>query len=283
MKILVTGAKGMLGHAVKKAFAKDSIIESDIGTIDVRFWSDAKVILKTSPDMIIHLAAETDLNLCESDPHLAYMHNTVGTANMTEVARKLNIPIMYISTSTVFDGNQKTPYTEEDEPNPINHYARSKYYGEMYLRTWHKHWTIRTGWLFGGGKHDHKFVKKMFIKLNTDHEVYMLEGVYGCPTYTKDLAEMMSSFLAPLIPYGTYHCVNEYIKTPTRYDVVTHMMEEMNKHDVIIKPIRKDERKNFIKYPIPDFEVIENKRLNTMNIYMRHWKEALTEYMQEEL
>ena len=82
------------------------------------------------PGLVFHLAAETDLEICEANPDHAYLTNTLGTQNMCLAARRIGATLIYISTAGVFDGEKKTPYIEFDAPNPLNIYGKSKLEGE---------------------------------------------------------------------------------------------------------------------------------------------------------
>jgi len=140
MKILITGSAGMLGSALcptlaqsgHKVFATDLIPENDnIQLLDVRVHKQvAEAVGKIKPDMVMHLAAETDVDKCEIEPDHAFLTNTIGTQNVALVCQEQDIPMVYISTLGVFYGDKIEPYTEFDLPNPINVYGQSKLEGK---------------------------------------------------------------------------------------------------------------------------------------------------------
>ena len=280
MKILVTGANGMLGSDIRKTFKNDSAIYTDKFELDVA--DNDNVIeyltkLDGIPDYILHLAAETDLEYCEKSPAYAYYNNTIGTINMVHLAEILKIPIVYISTAGVFLGEKKY-YIEDDEPNPINHYGRSKYYGELAVRQYLKHYIFRISWAMGGGPElDKKFVNKV-IKLirGGAREIYGIKDVYGSPTYTKDVAQTIKSCLSEKIPFGTYHTPG--IGRASRLDVAQAIVNILD-FDVEVIPTTSA---HFAK----DFPCIraQNEVLLSTKKYpsrMRPWMDSLKEYLEE--
>jgi dTDP-4-dehydrorhamnose reductase len=122
---------------------------------------------KREIDAIILLGAETDHEYCDENPSNCYFINTIGAGNMTRLARKLEVPIVYVSAGSVFDGTKNAPYENWDKPNPINHYNTSKWFGEMLVRDYERHYILRAGWMFGGGPNiDKKFVRKVIEKID---------------------------------------------------------------------------------------------------------------------
>ncbi|MFH1317779.1 MAG: sugar nucleotide-binding protein, partial [Candidatus Omnitrophota bacterium] len=196
MKILVTGGKGMLGNAIKDAFIAHELILTGSIELDVRNIKQVMAYANKKPDLIIHAAAETDHVAAEFDPVACYMSNFTGTQNMVELAKWLSIPIVYISTCGIFDGTKEF-YTENDVPTPLNHYGRSKYYGELAVRAYHKHYIFRCGWGMGGGPGiDKKFINKIFQLIKSGQkEIFGICDVYGSPTYHPDLARTIREII----------------------------------------------------------------------------------------
>ena len=129
--------------------------------LDVRRREEVKDgFASVRPDLVLHLAAETSLEISDTDPDHAYLTNTVATKYVALQARAAGIPMVYISTAGVFDGTKDGAYTEFDRPNPVNTYGASKYEGELIVAsTVEEHYIIRAGWMVGGGAaKDHKFV-----------------------------------------------------------------------------------------------------------------------------
>ena len=298
MKILVTGAGGMLGgdfcselekqgHEVVKTDI--NLIERDIEKLDVKNKNEvfSKVELH-KPDIVAHLAAETDVDKCEYEIDHAYLTNTIGTLNIALACQKKNITMAYVSTAGVFDGNCAEPYTEFHQANPINVYGKTKYEGEKIVeKLLSKYFIIRAGWMMGGGERDKKFVYKILKQVKDGaKEIHVLTDKTGTPTYTLDFAR---NFM-PLVEtenYGLYHMTNK--GECSRYNVARKIFEVLNIKDVNIKPVistlyPKDSFKHFsstkIPAPRPNSEMMRNYKLDLMGINnMRHWEEAVEEYI----
>jgi len=247
LKILVTGAAGMVGWAIKKVFRDHKLMLTDLTPDDDSCFhlnvTDIEQVKKAeewNPNLIIHLAAMTNLEECERYPELAYRANHTGTMNMGLMADKLNIPIVYISTAGIYDGEKIGPYLEYDTPDPINHYGKSKLYGEYALYPYSRHYIFRAGWMFGGGPRiDKKFVKLIY-KIMSDgiKEIYAIDDVFGSPTYSLDLAEMIRKVVVDHHGmYGVYHCGGKNIAT--RFSVAQKIIDTLAKDgDFKLNPVQ---------------------------------------------
>ena len=172
MKLLVTGSTGMLGSSMIPILVKRGyeVVTSNFlySHMDI---TDIEQVRKTAklaqPDMILHLAAETDVDRCEREPTHAFQVNTWGTRNVALVCKELKIPMLYVSTIGVFSGEKKEPYIETDEAIPANVYGVSKLAGEKWVKSLVKHYFIvRAGWMIGGGPtRDKKFVGKIVSQI----------------------------------------------------------------------------------------------------------------------
>ena len=288
MKVVVTGANGMLGSALcpalkrkgYKVYATDiNNIGNDIDLLDVQDIDQINSFVKNvHPDLIIHLAAETDVDKCETQIDHAYMVNAIGTENIALISQKVSVPLIYISTAGVFDGEKQEPYTEFDLPNPVNIYAKTKLEGERIVeKLLSRYFIVRAGWMMGGTGKDKKFVAKIVELLKTKKELSVVTDKLGSPTYTKDL----SNNLIQLIRsgrYGLYHIANK--GGCSRYDIAKKITEYLKKTDIVIKPITSD------KFPLPAprgrSEQIDNYKLNLLSMNnMPPWQDALKEYLGE--
>ncbi len=220
MKVLVTGANGMLGIdlCVELETAGHSVIRADAGVregMTVPAWVHVDVtntkeieecVLYHQPDAVIHAAAYTDVDGCERNPDLAFRVNGLGTWNLAAVCGAHRITLVYISTDFVFDGTKETPYTEFDTPNPISHYGASKLAGERYVtQLCPRHFIVRTSWLFG--IHGKSFPDTILRKAASQLEIGVVCDQFGSPTYVPDLSRTLVGLLeSPL--YGTYHVTN---------------------------------------------------------------------------
>ena len=171
----MAGVGGMLGEAFYKVFKDEFDIkctdkdlnEEWISFLDFRDYNSYKKdVIDFKPDYLFHIGAHTDLEFCELNIDDTYLTNTISVENAVSVSNELNIPILYISTAGIFDGN-KNLYDDWDIPNPLGHYARSKYMGEKYVSERSIRYLIcRAGWMMGGGpKKDKKFINKIINQI----------------------------------------------------------------------------------------------------------------------
>lgn len=170
-KILVTGATGMLGGYVCDALTHEAIDVHKVDRARFDLQSPQQIhayVLAAKPSIILHLAAETNVDLCERDPQRAGIRNHLATEMIALAASKLGAWLLYISTSNVFGGNGGMEFNELDSPSPLNYYGRSKFQGEQAVRSIcpTNHLIIRAGWMIGGGRQrDHKFVGKLIQQI----------------------------------------------------------------------------------------------------------------------
>ena len=220
MKVLVTGANGMLGIdlCAELETAGHTVVRADASVregLTVPAWVHVDVtntkeieecILYHQPDAVIHAAAYTDVDGCERNPDLAFRVNALGTWNIASVCGAHRITLVYISTDFVFDGLKQTPYTEYDAPNPLSHYGASKLAGERHVATLcPRHFIVRTSWLFG--IHGKNFPDIILKKAAAQPEIGVVCDQFGSPTYAPDLSRAIIDLLtSPL--YGTYHITN---------------------------------------------------------------------------
>lgn len=248
-------------------------VKTDQATLDVTNLGSVMALAKKHrPKVILHLAALTDLDVCEKDPSLAYNINTVGTYNVALAARSVKAKLIYISSTGVFDGTKKSPYTEKDTPNPQNHYGHSKYAGELMVQSMLKDFIIaRTCWVFGGGSDiDKKFVAKIITQLKNPEttEIKALNDTEGSPTYAKDLVETLKKLTAKNAN-GIFHLTNAGVCS--RYDIAKTIVEIM-KSSVKVTGVKSD-------YFGPETRHIANESSASRLNNMRPWREALREYL----
>jgi dTDP-4-dehydrorhamnose reductase len=278
MKILVTGARGMLGSDLCPVFReRHDVLATDIEDMDVR---DRTLIKKTLndylPDFVIHLAALTDVDECERKPDDAFLTNSIGTQYLTLACNEIRATLVYVSTLGVFDGQKPTPYTEFDTPNPINVYGQSKLDGERIARTFlYHHYIVRTGWLFGGGTEDKKFVAKILDLAKTHTEIKAVDDKFGSPTYTVDLARGILSLIETRL-FGLYHMVNT--GCASRHEVACEIVKYAEIKNCHVVPVSSAE------FPLAAersrMEASRNCRLDLMGLdLMRDWHSALHEYL----
>jgi dTDP-4-dehydrorhamnose reductase len=234
------------------------------------------------PDYLFHLGAYTDLEYCELHPDDTYLTNTIAVENAVYIANNANIPLLYISTAGIFDG-AKDVYDDWDQPNPLGHYARSKYAGEVFvMQNVVNHLVCRAGWMMGGGpKKDKKFVQKIFSQLKErKKELFIVDDKLGTPTYTHDFAKNVKLLLEKEY-WGLYNMVCAGITG--RYEVATELVNILGLSDVIkITPVSSDYWKEEYFADRPPSERLIDKKLNLRGVnIMRDWKICLKEYVEE--
>lgn len=286
MKILVTGAAGMLGSSLcptlkqknHEVFATDLSPTKDIGILDVRNFKHVdEYIQKVKPEIVMHLAAETDVDRCELEHNHAFLTNTIGTQNVAVACQKQNLTMVYISTIGVFYGDKFEPYNEFDNPKPINVYGLSKLEGEKIVQNlMHKHYIVRAGWMVGGGpERDKKFIGKIIKKMDETKKLRAVDDKIGSPTYTVDFSRCVSDLIETGY-YGLYHCTNKGYCS--RFDVARKIVEILGREDVIVEPV------SSAYFPLPAprarSEMSRNYKLELLGMdTTRKWEDALTEYL----
>jgi dTDP-4-dehydrorhamnose reductase len=182
--VLVTGAGGQLGEALREEFAADNVIAMSRSEWDVTLPPPADL---PAVDLVLHAAAWTDVDGAEARPQEAAAANVGGTQHAAE----LGSPLVVFSTDYVFDGRKSEPYVESDAPNPLSVYGRTKLQAEGVAGE--KAWIVRTSWLFGWTSTN--FVRTM-LRLGAERdEVAVVDDQRGCPTYVGHLASAVRELL----------------------------------------------------------------------------------------
>ena len=208
MRILVTGAAGMLGRAVEKALkGRHDAACVDLGDGDLRRGADvARLFDRHRPEWILHCAAYTDVDRAESDRDEAREVNAGATANLAAACDAAVCGLTAVSTDYVFPGDAGAGYGEDDPRDPVNFYGRTKAEAEEAVEAMSAPGQIvRTSWLFGPGPKN--FVRTIRSLLNERESLSVVDDQRGCPTYAPDLAEVLV-FLAENGTAGRYHATN---------------------------------------------------------------------------
>ena len=281
-KIYIAGCGGMLGTAFYSQFKDNYILkctdkdvnESWLNFLDFRDFDEYKKdVLYFNPDYLFHLGAHTDLEYCEKNIEDTYKTNTTSVENAVYIANILNIPILYISSGGVFDGN-KPAFDDWDIPNPNTVYGRSKYLGERFVVENAKRYLVcRAGWMMGGGIKDKKFVRKIKDQAGKK-EIYVVNDKYGTPTYTVDFANTVRKLIESEL-WGVYNCVCE--GQTSRLEVAMEIIRILGSETKIVEIGSGDMKDYFVERPLS--ECLLNSKLHLRGITMRYWKDALNEYM----
>ena len=270
MKILVTGASGLLGQELCPM----------LDSIGAQYWAtnskifditNAKMVNeimdKVSLDFIIHLAAFTNVDQAEVNQEEAYRINHLGTKNMARIAKKLDVPIIYISSASVFDGEKLTPYKTTDATNPINVYGKSKLMGEEEIRKiTKKHYIIRTSSLYGKGGSN--YVDAMLTYSMFNSSISVVDDQILCPTWTRDLSREIVNILSGGKEYGTYHICSS---GRTSWSEFTKKIFDIKRRSVFVQPILKSDFPRPARRP--KFSVLDNGNI------LPSWEESLEKYL----
>lgn len=268
MKVLVTGAKGMLGQDLCPILEDVGcfVIETDVDTMDITdFEAVEKFITTSRPDIVIHCAAYTNVDKAEEDLETASKINITGVENIAKICAKLEIPIVYVSTDYVFDGTNSFPYKPEDKTNPINNYGLTKLKGEEAVKKYcTKYYIARTSWLYG--IHGKNFVETM-LSLKDKPELKVVDDQIGCPTWTVELANGILKLLQK--PFGTYHVCGS--GQTSWYGFAKEIFKQSNL-SVNLLPCSTEEFPRPAKRP--HYSVMDNDNI------CRNWEAALHDYLQ---
>lgn len=278
MKVLVTGTKGQLGYDVVNELTGRGIeaVGVDIEEMDITDADSVnRVIAQAAPDAVIHCAAYTAVDAAEDNVELCRRVNVDGTQNIANICKKLDIPMIYISTDYVFDGEGERPWEPDDERTPLNVYGQTKYEGELAVQnTLEKYFIVRIAWVFGvNGKN---FVRTMLNLAKTHGHITVVNDQFGSPTYTYDLARLLVDMVLT-DKYGIYHATNEGICT--WYEFACEIFRQAGVK-VEVEPVSAKQYQARAKRP-------SNSRMNKdkleKNGFKRlpSWQDALGRYLKE--
>jgi dTDP-4-dehydrorhamnose reductase len=210
MRILVTGAKGMLGKDLIPVLrAKNHhVIATDIEELDITDLDQVYRIGRQSrPEVVVNCAAYTQVDKAEEEADKAFAINELGARNIATACRDLGADICHVSTDYVFDGEKRKPYAPDDETNPINTYGASKLAGENAIRQiCDRFYIVRTSWLYG--KNGRNFVYTILDLAKNRKEIRVVDDQIGSPTWTVTLSRVLSELIGTK-RYGIYHVTDE--------------------------------------------------------------------------
>ncbi len=279
--ILVTGAGGMVGSyflALRSEFPEPLDL-TDIDTLDVRDWNAVRErVVGGRYSLVVHLAAETDVDRCEGEPDHAYRTNAWGTHNVALACQEAGIPMVYTSTAGVFGGDGALgPFTEYDPPCPANVYGASKLAGEKIVNgLLTRAYVVRPGWMMGGGPKDHKFVAKIVAQVREGRAIKAVDDKIGSPTFGRDLTLQIRDLIVSG-HFGLYHATNH--GTCSRYDVACRIVKALGA-PMTVTAVSSDQ------FPLPAprarSEAMRNLNLQLLGLdRMGPWEDALDAYLRE--
>jgi len=289
MKILITGAAGMLGTQVvcdlqrgytelgtiPQSFVGAQLLLADLAELDITDKASCeKYMAENRPDVVINCAAYTNVDGCESHQEDAFKVNAIGARNLAIACENIGAKLVHVSTDYVFKGDEPTPRREYDITNPISVYGKTKNVGEEFVRRYcTKSFIVRTAWLYGYfGKN---FVKTMVRLCNERGGASVVNDQHGNPTNAADLSHHLLK-IADSEEYGTYHCTGN--GECTWYEFAREIAR-LAGFEGVMKPCTSDEFPTPTKRPA--YSSLDNMMLRvTVGDEMRHWKDALAAYFE---
>jgi dTDP-4-dehydrorhamnose reductase len=284
MKVLILGARGMLGQELVRVYREDpgyEVFAWDVEDIDITDFALAeKQIRAVAPDIIINAVAYNAVDACEGSEEeykKAMLLNAEVPKFLAKIALFLHATLLHYSSNYVFDGESTEGYAETATPHPISRYGESKYAGERaVLETGGKYYVVRLSKLFGKpaisavGKKS--FFEKMLELAETKTELQAVDDELSCFAYAPDLAVATKVLLQHRAPYGIYHLVNE--NPATWYDAAQELFK-LAKKNITVKPVSAS------AFPRPAKRPHCSILRNTKFIPFRPYTEALEEFLKE--
>ena len=284
MRILITGANGMLAQSVKTKFEKENeLILTDSKELDI---TDKEAVIaeveRLKPELIINCAAYTNVDGAEENAELCQKVNGDGPTNLAIAAKKVGAILVHISTDYVFGGSKpvEEEYTEDDEKVPESVYGRTKLAGEEgIIKNTDQFYIFRTAWLYGLGNN---FVRTMLALSQTHPKLTVVSDQHGSPTYCEDLTDIIYQAVMKKIPYGVYNSTNEGYTT--WFDFTKKIFELTNKKTEV-EPVStaeymKNANKTVAKRPLNS--KMSKEKLKSVGIEVPNWEDALKRYLIKE-
>jgi dTDP-4-dehydrorhamnose reductase len=275
MKLLVTGAGGMLGQALSACLQSrgHNVVSVPKERLDVTNYTQClEVIEDQEPDLIIHCGAYTKVDQAESEPNLAYHINGYGTENLAVACNIFETPMLYFSSDYVFDGEQNQPYTPWDATRPISIYGKSKLAGEKAVqRHLQRFYIVRTSWLYGpNGKN---FVDTISSMANDRKTLRVVSDQIGSPTCTLSLSETVADLIVTG-RWGVYHGTDDGVTS--WYEFAKEILRDRDNEVIPIATSEMPRPATRPKYSVLDKTTL----INTIGRELPPWQESLKTYMQ---
>lgn len=270
LRVLITGAGGQVGCEVVQAFEGHEVTAATHADLDV---GDRDAVLGAvttiAPDAIVHTAAWTAVDACESDQDRAFHVNTLGARNVAEAARRVGSWLCYLSTDYVFDGTKPDPYREWDKPNPVSVYGRSKLGGEREIGL--DATIVRTSWVCG--YHGSNMVKTILRVATERDALAFVDDQRGHPSFAADLARMIHRLVVERRP-GLFHVTNQ--GAVSWFEFARAVLESAGADPERVRPISTAELTPPRPAPRPANSVLDNAALRLSDVpLLPHFREPL--------
>jgi len=284
MNIALTGADGQLGSDISAELKKHGFNVSDltIAKIDISRQDsvESAININLAPDLVINTAAFHHVEVCEKDPVNSFKVNGLGAANLAYACRKLQIPLLHISTDYVFDGRKRKPYIESDLPNPLNVYANSKLSGEYFISSiLEKFYILRLSGIYGKNiciEKGYNFVDKILKIGEEKGEVKVVDDEILTPTFTEEIAAQIAHMIKENAEFGLYHVSAE---GKCSWYEFTKEIFRIKDNGVTVHKALPGEFSGGVNRPA--YSVLENKHLKDQELnILTNWKSGLKKYIQ---
>ena len=274
-KILVTGSNGQLAQCLKDVVKHHDELDvdfRDLTGLDITNKQQlSSYFSKFKLDYCINCAAYTAVDLAEEQSDLAYAVNSEGPKNLALICKEYQVKLVHISTDFVFDGQQRTPYSETDAPNPLSVYGASKLQGERNIQdVMENYFIVRTSWLYS--EYGKNFMKTMLKLSEKRDQISVVSDQIGSPTYAGDLAAALTKIvLSSSTNYGVYHYSN--LGTTSRYDFAVEIFKQFGK-TIEVKPIKTKDYPTAAKRP--KYSVLDTTKIkNNFDYTINDWQRSL--------
>jgi dTDP-4-dehydrorhamnose reductase len=280
MRVLVAGARGLLGAAITREFSSDGNVHAFGGRAELDLTDNAAVtavVARIQPDVVINCAAFSGVDAAEERAADALAVNGFGARALARAATAAGAALVHYSTDFVFDGNTDRPYTEEDEPGPRSFYGLSKLLGEWFAAESPRAYVLRVESLFGDpgpGAAQKGSVHAIVARIRAGEPVPVFVDRTVSPSYTTDIATATRAILARHIPAGVYHCVNSGAGT---WAEVAEEAARILDRPAILEPITLESAN--LKAPRPKYCALSNAKLASFGIALPTWREALRRHL----
>lgn len=283
--ILITGSEGQLGKSLAKEFMQNVNVNVNLCDIHNKSYRNYEIMditdikrcreifYKFKPTIVIHCAAQTKVDILESEFKNMYDINIMGTKNIALLSNEVSARVIHISTDYVFDGFKNTPYLENDIPNPLNYYGITKLESErIVLNESSDNIVLRTSWMYGDG---HNFIKTIANSANKKSILKVVNDQIGTPTSSEAVAKAILFIIDKIADGGIYHATCE--GETTWYDLAKKTLEIL-KLSTNIVPVSSEQYNLIAKRP--SYSVLENTKLKKLGYELPYWETEADRYIE---
>jgi dTDP-4-dehydrorhamnose reductase len=282
MRVLITGAHGLLGAAIASAFRDCEAVQPlDRSALDITDPAAVDAAITAArPDLIVNCAAYNDVDGAETHAQHALEVNAFAVLDLARAARAHDAALVHYSSDFIFDGTAERPYAETDPPNPRSVYASSKLLGDWFAADAGRAYVLRVESLFGGpgirAGARRGSLGGIVDRIMADGEVPVFVDRTVSPSYTPDVAAATRRLIEQQAPPGTYHCVNGGAAT---WAEIAAESARLLGRPLRIKPLTLDSVP--LRAPRPRYCALSNARLRSLGIAMPPWQDALRRYIED--